>query len=126
MSAAYVDTSYVVGIAFDEPGTTGHMARLRSFETLMASNLLTAEFRSAQHREKRSGRPAFLDRVRWILPDRDLDAEIERVFAAGYLRGANCWHLATALYLAEHVGAITFLTVDKRQQAIARRLGFAT
>jgi len=46
------------------------------------------------------------------------------VLPEGHVRGADCWHLAAALDLAEDPGAITFLTLDERQAAVARSLGF--
>jgi len=42
----------------------------------------------------------------------------------GYLRGADLWHLATALYITEDPAQITFMTLDKSQQAVASKLGF--
>ncbi len=45
MRFAYVDTSCLVAIAFDEPGADKVAARLRRFERLFASNLLEAELR---------------------------------------------------------------------------------
>lgn len=68
---------------------------------------------------------AILEPISWIVPDRPLHAEVSAVLAAGYVRGADCWHLATALYLARQAGDITFLTLDERQGAVARALGFA-
>jgi hypothetical protein len=58
------------------------------------------------------------------LPDRPLTGEIARVLAAGYVRGADCWHLATALYLTDDPSSLTFLTVDERQKSVAVSLGF--
>lgn len=44
----------------------------------------------------------------------------------GYVRGADCWHLATALHLAGEPGRVVFLTLDRRQRDVALRLGFPT
>jgi hypothetical protein len=52
-------------------------------------------------------------------------AIVRRRFA-GYLRGADCWHLATALYLAPNPSDLTFLTLDDTQRKIAKTLGFRT
>jgi hypothetical protein len=41
--------------------------------------------------------------VSWILPDRRLTAEIQRVLDVHPLRGADLWHVATALYLVNHL-----------------------
>ena len=39
-------------------------------------------------------------------------------------RGADLWHIATALYLAREPGAISFVTLNERQRAVAVALGF--
>jgi hypothetical protein len=41
-------------------------------------------------------------------------------------RGADCWHLATALYLSPDPSALTFLTLDLAQRHVAKALGFQT
>ena len=55
MSVAYVDTSCLAAIAFDEPGATTLSAKLRRCERRLASNLLEAELRAALVREGVSG-----------------------------------------------------------------------
>jgi predicted nucleic acid-binding protein len=124
MALAYVDTSCLVAVAFREPGTTALRRRLERFDELFASNLLEAELRSALLRERVEEEPELLRAVSWIVPDRPLAPEIARVLEVGYVRGADCWHLATALYLAEDPTALTFLTLDKPQAAVATQLGF--
>jgi hypothetical protein len=64
------------------------------------------------------------DWMKWVFPERPLAAELERVFAGGYVKGADAWHLACALYVAEDPRHLTFLTLDTRQRTVARRLGF--
>jgi predicted nucleic acid-binding protein len=124
MKVAYVDTSCLVAIAFGERGATALARRLARFDMLTASNLLEAELRSAFLREGVSVEPALLDAISWIVPDRPLHPEIARTLDAGYVRGADCWHLATALYLAEDPATLWFLTLDHRQRAVATTLGF--
>ncbi|HEV2641964.1 MAG TPA: PIN domain-containing protein [Candidatus Elarobacter sp.] len=119
-----MDTSCLVAIAFGERGAAGLARRLATFDELVSSNLLEAELRAAFVREAVDADPEALASISWIVPDRPLHAEIARVLEAGYVRGADCWHLATALYLAGHASAITFLTLDARQRDIARVLGF--
>jgi predicted nucleic acid-binding protein len=121
---AYIDTSCLIAIAFGEAGATTLARRLARFDVLVASDLLEAELRSAFLQEGVDPEPELLAGVSWVLPDRPLHAEIERVLAAGYVRGADCWHLATALYLAEDPATISFLTLDERQATVARALGF--
>ncbi len=67
-----------------------------------------------------------LEAISWVLPPRPLSPEISRVLAAGYLHGADLWHLACALFLARTPRDLAFVTVDGRQQKAARALGFGT
>lgn len=126
MKAAYLDTSCLVAVAFDEPGARGLADEIVAFAELFASNLLEAELRSALAREEVGHDPALLTGVTWILPDRPLSPEISRVLSTGYARGADLWHLATALYLVEAPGDLSFLSLDQRQAALAAELGFVT
>ena len=43
----------------------------------------------------------------------------------GYLRGADLWHVATALYVSPEAGSLSFATLDTRQSAFAEKLGFS-
>lgn len=126
MKVGYVDTSCLVAIAFGEKGGRGIGRRLQAFDELVSANLLEAELRAAFRREGVEGLPDAATAVSWIIPDRPLNPEIVRVLAAGYVRGADCWHLATALYLAEDPSELTFLTLDARQREVALALGFTT
>jgi predicted nucleic acid-binding protein len=124
-AVAYVDTSYLVAIALGERGAGRLAKRLERYDRLLASNLLEAEFRSALVREQVSNPPdPFLSWVAWVLPDRPLSAELRRIAGAGYLKGADMWHLAHALYLAPDATGLDFLTLDRRQQEAAAALGF--
>jgi predicted nucleic acid-binding protein len=124
MKSAYVDTSCLVAIALGERGSTALERRLGRFDSLVSSNLLEAELRAALRRERLDGADEVLRDIVWIIPDRPLSAEIATVLSAGTVRGADCWHLATALYLAPKAGALTFVTLDARQREVAGMLGF--
>ena len=124
MKVAYVDTSCLVAVSFGESGGPALTRRLKAFDELVSANLLEAELRAVFARERIPSGSNLPLPISWILPDRPLTAEIARVLDAGYLRGADCWHLATALYLAEEPEAISFVTVDERQATVARALGF--
>ncbi len=126
MTVAYIDTSCLVAIAFGERGAAPLKRRLRTFDELVAANLLEAELRATFAREGADGAEATLGGVSWVLPDRLLSEEIATVLALGYVRGADCWHLATALYVAGTPGDLTFLTLDAAQKQAAARLGFKT
>jgi predicted nucleic acid-binding protein len=124
MTAAYVDTSALVAVAFDEPGAAEYRARLDGFDRLYGSNLLEAELRAAFQREEAELDADMLGGIDWVLPDRRLSREIARVQSAGYVRGADLWHLSCALYLAPSPGELVFVTLDARQGEVARKLGF--
>lgn len=126
MKVAYVDTSCLVAVVFQEARGKSMARHLGEVDHIVASNLLEAELRSAFARESVDFPPALLNAVSWIIPDRPLHQEIQRVLAAGYVRGADCWHLATALYLSPEPGEMIFLTLDERQRGVARALGFST
>ena len=126
MSAAYVDSSALIAIAFNEPTRQAMARRLEAFSTLLSSNLLEAELRAACYRERHDFEPEAVDQIQWVLPGRALTAELAVVMEAGYLRGADLWHVASALFIADEPGRLTFLTLDQRQRAVAEALGFAT
>lgn len=122
---AYVDTSVIVAITFGEPGADAILEKVRPFE-LVAAPLLEAEWRSACRRNTIAPDASLLREIVWTHAERPLSDELERVFTAGYVRGADAWHLATALYLAPDPRELTFLTLDDRQRAVATALGFMT
>ena len=125
MKLAYVDTSCLVAIAFAEAGAAKLASRLGRMDRLFASNLLEAELRSALAREGLSADPAgLLSGITWVHPNRPLSGEFERVTVEGDVRGADLWHLACALFLAPEAKDLAFLTLDRRQEEIARKLGF--
>ena len=124
MNAAYVDSSALVSVAFSEHEADEMAVLLQSYRRLHSSNLLEAEVRSACAREGLALHPRFLARVEWLFPDRPLESEMETVLAAGYLRGADLWHIATALYAFPRPREVAFVTLDERQRAVAGELGF--
>jgi hypothetical protein len=97
---------------------------MAQFDQLLAANLLDAEIRSVFAREQVVADARMLPALSRVIPDRLLDDEIDRVLAAGHVRGPDCWHLAVALYVAPAPDTITFLTLDSRQRTVARKLGF--
>lgn len=124
MTAAYVDTSCLVAIAFGEPEGKALAHRLGRMDRLFASNLLEAELRAAFVRERVPADHPLLGDITWVLPDRPLGRELGVILGAGYLRGADLWHLACALYLAGNPRDLPFITLDERQEVVARKLGF--
>ncbi len=126
VKATYVDTSCIVAIAFGEVGSKRLAKRLAGYEAVFASGLLEAELKATLRREGVASNPLdFLPGLNWVYPARALTAEIDRVLEAGYVRGADVWHLACALYLAPGGAGLRFETLDARQRAVAVRIGFA-
>lgn len=117
----------MAAILFEEPGSQELFRILSDLKTLYASDLMEAEIRSAAAREGLD--PQIVDtallKVKWIYPDRSLTQELKQVVSTGiYLRGADLWHLACALYLAGDSASMPFVTLDKVQAQAAARLGF--
>jgi uncharacterized protein with PIN domain len=125
VNVGYVDSSCLVAVAFAEPGYEALVARLEGLDQFFSSNLLEAELRAAFLREGIAADGALLGRLSWVLPDRALSVEIGTVLSAGYLRGADLWHLACALYLSPDPRELEFVTVDRQQAAVAAIMGFA-
>lgn len=124
MKAAFVDSSALVALALGEKTARSLAKLLAGYDQLLASTLLEAELRAALRREGVDDPPErLLAALRWIHPPRPLSAELRRVLAAGALRGADAWHLASALFVAQPAG-MDLLTLDERQGEVARRLGF--
>jgi predicted nucleic acid-binding protein len=127
MRAAYLETSFLLAILFDEPGASAMRRTLGRYERVYSSDLLTAETLSAALRERLelSAVTVALEAVALVLPHRSLDREIEEALAHGHLRGADTWHVACALFLADAARAeLTFLSRDTAQRRVARALGF--
>jgi len=126
VNIAVVDSSCVVAIVFGERAGVAMQKRLEDFDRLFAAPLLEAELLCALRRESLSDLDVDLSAFQWILPSRPLSDEVRRVLAAGYVRGADCWHLASALFLSPEPSEATFLTLDQAQRKVARTLGFET
>ena len=126
MTAAYVETSCVVAAAFGEKKANAITQRLARFDRVFSSPLLEAELFSTLVREGREVSDAWSAAIEYVIVDRPLSAELTRVLQAGNLRGADCWHLATALYLAPDPSKVSFVTLDASQRRVARSLGFRT
>lgn len=128
MKRAFLDTSVLVAIALGEAGAERTRQRLGRFEAVFACGLLEAELRSAFSREGIDPEDAesHLHDISFVEPPRRLTPEISRALKAGRLRGADLWHIACALYLSPDPRELAFLTLDREQKAVARKLGLHT
>ncbi len=127
MSVAYVDTSFVLAIIFAEPRARALRAALARHAGVFAGDLLVAETLSAAAREGLEGTAvrAAAQSISLVLPDRTLEPEMRECLAHGYLRGADLWHVACAMFVAGTARSeLTFLSRDAAQRKVARKLGF--
>lgn len=127
MKIAYIDSSVVVGLLFEEASSSKVQEILASADRLISGTLLEAEVRSAIRRERvEADLTHVFAGISWVFPERRLTVELERVLSIAYLRGADVWHLALALYVDPVASELTFLSLDQRQAAVAAELGFST
>ncbi len=124
MSDAYLDSSVIVAIVLNEPGSGDLALRLYGFSRLISANLLEAELYSVLSREGLELNENLISGIGWVHPNRSLRPEMALALAAGYLRGADLWHVAVALYTARKPDELAFITLDNRQRTVAAALGF--
>ncbi|MBR9991153.1 MAG: hypothetical protein KFH98_15435 [Gemmatimonadetes bacterium] len=101
-------------------------SRLESYDRLYSANLLEAELRAAFARERVAWQQDLVRAIGWVLPARRLTGEIAQVLEAGYLRGADLWHVSCALHLYTAIGELDFLTLDDSQREVAAAAGLGT
>ena len=76
MTAAYVDSSALIAVAFGESHGAEVSQRLNDCSRLVSSNLLEAEVRSAFARENRPYEDTAVYGIEWTIPSRSLTDEI--------------------------------------------------
>lgn len=125
MKFLYVDSSIMVAMMFEEKGSEAFKKRLQVSVGAFSSYLMEAEIYSAARRE---GVPLeypeqFLQTVSLVFPNRSLKKEYEKIFSKQFCRGADACHIATALFLDPEGKSLGFLTADRVQAEIARKIG---
>ena len=128
---AYLDPTALIPIIFgEEPVGSVTQERLDNFPILMSSNFLETELRVAFERADVIFDPDWLSGIEWVLPNRDLGAEMARLQDFASLSPARMWHLANAMYLASRLSltsrrtGLAFITLDEQQETAANELGF--
>ena len=128
---AYLDPTALIPIIFgEEPVGSVTQERLDNFPILMSSNFLETELRVAFERAGVIFDPDWLSGIEWVLPNRDLGAEMARLQDFASLSPARMWHLANAMYLAGRLSltsrrtGLAFITLDEQQETAANELGF--
>ena len=124
MKAAYLDTSLLIGLKFEQPDSA-LVQTVRNYD-LFSSELLIAEVMAFGKRESIPEHPLWeaVKGLSWIIPEETIAEQLARVTRYGYARGADLWHLACACYLSPNPDDLVFLTLDERQRNLALRLGF--
>lgn len=127
MNVIYLDTSVLVALFFNDSEQNSRFSKLlKEADEVVSSVLIEAEFMSVLHREKANLDEGlrFLRQISLVVPDRSLSKELEIVFSKAYVRGADAFHIACALYLDPTALELKFLTADKQQESAARAIGF--
>ena len=127
MSEAYIDSSWMIAARLQQQDK-GQLSRLEKYHLIYSSELLLAEVLAFSAREgiDTSKVVEASQSISWVMPDRSLMPEMEWVISNGYIRGADLWHLACACYVSPDPKDLAFLTLDRRQQEVAKILGFKT
>lgn len=125
MAVAYVDSSVIVAMALRQPGRSAIERALARSSHAVTAEFTEAEVASALRRVELPHDPEpWMHAIRILHATRSLRREIRAVLNRRYLRGADCWHLATALWFQTTRGvALEFVTMDKTQGDAARALG---
>ena len=123
---AYVDSSVILTILFQESGWTRWKKIFSSFEDCLSSSLTEAEVLATALRENLDLHLAgkALQTVSLIFPERSLQKECLQILKNGYCHGADLWHVANALYLDPQASHLVFISADDRQRQIAHLAGF--
>ncbi|MEI6805931.1 MAG: type II toxin-antitoxin system VapC family toxin [Myxococcaceae bacterium] len=128
MNVVYVDTSVLVSLFFEDSDSNNRFSRLlKEADEVVSSVLIEAEFLSVILREKinLSAGVDYLKQISLVIPDRSISKELGVIFSKAYVRGADAFHLACALYLDPKASELQFLTADIQQQKAAQALGFS-
>jgi predicted nucleic acid-binding protein len=125
VTLAYVDTSVLVALMFSESGSSRIEKTIHKYSRCLSHHLIEAELRSVGAREGigESEVTAYIAPLNLLYPTTEICDSVRTVLKEGYLRGADLLHVAAAHALSGAVGVpIAFLTLDRRQTDIARRV----
>jgi len=122
----YVDSSVLVAILLEEQGYLEAQKILSKQLSLQSSTLLQAEIFSVCIRENIETQYAIelSESISFFSPT-NLITELEKASKLGFVRGADLYHIASALYLSNNnPKELSFFTLDKRQVECAKKCGF--
>jgi predicted nucleic acid-binding protein len=123
--AYYIDASAIAGLLMGEPSAQALLAKVDANSLRYSSPLLEAEVLSVAKRENIGFESVaeFLDRIVYV-QTQSLRTQLEEVLEVGYLREADAYHLATAVFLDSKRDNLVFVSLDQNQKKLAGRMGF--
>lgn len=121
---AYLDTSLLIGLKFEQPDPV--LVRAVLDYDLYSSELLIAEVMAFGKRESVPENLLWdaVQGISWVIPVEKITEQLARVGRHGYARGADLWHPACACYLSPNPQDLVFLTLDERRRHLASLVGF--
>lgn len=129
MSTAYTDSSFFLSMILGQTDSSDLRVVFAGYDRVVSGDLIVAECLSLARREAMDVDAvlAALDSVSLVHPARSLATEIRQALDEAYLRGADVWHVACALFVAADTQSeIAFLSRDRSQRRVANHLGFQT
>lgn len=126
MKVAYLDSSVIIALLLEEGPSKQIRKTLTSFKKLYSASLLEAEVLATAKRENidLSFAYSFISPIGLLFSEQSLQKEYEEIFSLGYCRGADAYHLASALFLDPEKSNLFFFTLDEKQKLIAKKMGF--
>ena len=126
----YLDTSAWIAWKFKQAGSDIFKKIALDSDTVISCPLFVSEYVSFLKRNEILSQTRYeeeLDFIRWIFPAVPLFKEYSQCGKLGFLRGADLYHIATALWFAQdRPSELIFLTCDLKQKEAAKKLGFKT
>jgi predicted nucleic acid-binding protein len=125
---AYLDTSAFLALVFRQSGYKQIEKILENVEQVLTTDLLMSEATSVFVRERGDFEVLKTSLGGLLFITAELSVPLlESVLRAGWLRGADLYHLAAAFWLTDSKPKnIYFLTLDEQQNRVAGKLGFKT
>ena len=122
MSILYVDTSVVAALLFAEKNYKDVNKRLNQADRIVSSHLMIAKREDISFDDI----DQYLQYFDIAVPDRTLQAEVISILEQTYCRGADAFHIATAIYLDPKMEKLKFYSFDKQQLVAAKNIGLKT
>jgi predicted nucleic acid-binding protein len=125
LKAAYIDSSVIIAASLNQLTKSDKFFEICEEYEFFSSYLLAAETYSAMKREKFPLKVAqpFIERANFL--SRPIHAELfKKGLKKAYVRGADLYHIATALLIRENYSSqISFFSLDSKQSEVAKKCG---